>query len=128
MLEVKLVGVLAREQAVLELEERLGALYDLAALARYCQVSRPQLRHALEQDGVPIIEVGRKQLVPRVLAERALGLDLAETLMEIHRNEQWMLRRELRRDGRRRSVHDYAEEMDAIVARALDSASESDEH
>ena len=115
------------EQTVQELEQRMGPLCDLAGLAKYCQVSRVQLRHILERDGVPIIDVGRKQLVPRDLAEKTLGLDHAETLMEIHRNAEWMRERELTTGGRRKTVREYADEMDVLAANALNSLAAADD-
>ena len=115
------------EQTIRELEERFGSLYDLAALAKYCQVGRAQLRHVLERGGVPTIEVGPRQLVPRELAERALGLDLAEVLVEIHRNEQWMRQQEFAPDGRRKAVREYAEEMDGMARDALNRTVDPDE-
>ena len=121
------MGMPAVEQAVRELEERIGPLYDLAALARYCQVRRPQLRRVLERAGVPVIEVGRKQLVSRELAEQALGLDFAEVLLEIRRNEEWMRHQESDADGRRKTVGQYADEMGAIAHRALHGLAAADQ-
>lgn len=121
------MGIPPVEQAVEELEERIGHLHDLDALARYCQVSRRQLRRALERAGVPVIEVGRKQLVQRGLAEQALGLDFAELLLEIRRNEAWMRQREFDADGRQKTASEYAEQMSAIAIRALQASVEADD-
>jgi hypothetical protein len=107
------------ERTVQELEERVGHLYDLAELAKFCRVRRPQMRTALERAGVPIIQVERKQLVPQELAAKALGLDFAELLVEVHRNEQWMTRQETDAGGRRKTVAEYAEEMSALVRQAI---------
>jgi hypothetical protein len=113
-------------QSIQELEDRFGPLYDLGVLARYCQVRRSQLRRALESAGVPIIEVGRKQLVSQELAEQALGLDFAEVLLEIHRNERWMRRQEFDANGRRKTTREYAEEMGALAREGLQSVPSAD--
>jgi hypothetical protein len=120
------VSTPAVDESIQELEDRFGPLYDLAVLARYCQVRRSQLRRALESAGVPIIEVGRKQLVPQELAEKALGLDFAEVLLEIHRNEQWMRRQELDARGRRKTTREYAKEMGNLAREALQSIPSAD--
>ena len=113
------MAALPAEKTVQELEERIGPLYDLAALAGYCQVGRPVLRRALQRAGVPVIEVGRKQLVPREIADKALGLDFAEVILEIYRNQEWIRRQEYAGDGRRLTVGEYAEKMSRMARRAL---------
>jgi hypothetical protein len=118
------VSVSAVQDTVRELEERIGPLYDLAALATYCQVGQPQLRRALERAGAPIISIGRKQLVPREIAEKALGFDFAEVLLEINRHERWMQQHEVGANGQRKTAAEYAEEMSAIARQALRRPSE----
>jgi hypothetical protein len=107
------------DQAVRDLEQRIGQLYDLDELANFLHVGRRAMRRTLQQEGVSIIELGRKQLVQRELAEKALGLDFAELQLDLHRNEAWMREREIHADGRRKSVAEYADEMSATARQVL---------
>ena len=102
-----------------DLEERFGGVYDVAALARFCGPSRRALREALKRAGVPVLEIGRKRIVVRELADRALGLDRAELAIEIKRNEESMRRLEHRPDGSRKTVAEYAAETGAMGRQAL---------
>ena len=102
-----------------ELEERFGAVYDLAALAKFVGVSSRSLRETLEGSGVPVLEIGRKRIVVKELADRVLGLDRAEWAIETKRNEEAMRRLEYRADGTRKTVAEYAAESSARVREAL---------
>lgn len=104
-----------------ELDGRFGGIYDLGALARFCGVSNRTLRRALEQAGVPVLTIGRKQAVVRELAERALGLDRAEVALEIERNDTAMRRLEHRPDGTRKTVAEFAAESSVRARAALEA-------
>ena len=113
--------VTSRQDTARDLEERFGALYDVAALARFCGVSSRTLRRALEEAGVPVLTVGRKRAVVRELAERALGLDRAEVALEIERNESAMRQLEQDPDGTRKPVGEFAAESAARARAALEA-------
>ncbi len=69
---------------------------------------------------MPVLEIGRRRIVVRELADRVLGLDLAEAMIEIKQNEEAMRRLEYREDGTRKTVAEFAEESSARVRRALE--------
>lgn len=117
----------AIDQTAQNLEDRIGRLYDLGALAEFFHVSRRALRRRFQQEGIPVIEVGRKHLVQQELVDKALGLDFAELLLELRRNEAWMRERELHADGRRKTVVEYAQEMSAVARQALQATAEADQ-
>jgi hypothetical protein len=106
-------------ETLADLERRLGSLYDLTGLAKFCRVSRRGLRLALEEAGVPLIRVGRKELVVKEHADRALGLREAAVALDSLRDEEAMDRREYRPDGTRKTVQEFAAESDARVAAFL---------
>ncbi len=108
------------EQTAQDLQRRFGSMYDLATLARFCGVKASALREQLEQSGVPVLDIGRKRIVVRELADRVLGLDIAETFMEIKQNEEAMRRLEYLEDGTRKTVAEYAEESSARVREAIE--------
>lgn len=112
----------AAEATGRDLEERFGAVYDVAALAKFCGLSSRALREALERAGVPVLEIGRKRIVVKELADQALGFDRAELALEIKRNEEAMRRLEYRPDGTRKTVAEYAAQTGAIARRALRGA------
>jgi hypothetical protein len=105
-----------------DLEQRFGGVYDLSALAQFCGVSTRAIHQALEEAGVPVLTIGRKRAVLRELADKALGLDRAEVVLEIKRNEEAVRALELHPDGTRKSVAQFAAETSAMAREALEEA------
>ena len=114
------MSVLTVEQTAHELEERMGDSTILLGWPSTFRLAAPSFAESLSKTAFRSSRSDGNRLVPRGLAEKTLGFDLAETRVEINRNEEWMRQRELTSDGRRKPVGEYAEEMDAIAARALD--------
>jgi hypothetical protein len=97
----------------------------VAGLAQFLHTTPQALVDWFDEVGVPVLAAAATRLVPAELADRAIGLDVAEVALEIARNEAEMRRREFRPDGSRKTVEEYAAEVDARAQAALKEFSES---
>ena len=97
----------------LDLEARYGEMVPIGDLARLFHANQRAIRAALVSRSVPIFEFGSSIVVPMRLVEQAFGLAALLEDDDQVRHEAALFRSRFHDNGERKSLDEYAAEVDA---------------